>query len=206
MRRNQKDRWESYVQVSDESVCSFLREHLGAKEKAGKSCLIVGKGFDPRMLEGLKVLRGALDPEQISIIMLVFNEGPTSPSRGYDELVRKNVDAMRQMVPGGEIQERNINMFSSEGRRITSRSAESAFRSVSELQRFRDIFVDVSSLPRSIYFPVLAKLLHLLDGVKEATPPNLFVLVSENAELDRRIMEEGIDERCGLHSPVSRSS
>jgi len=56
------------------------------------------------------------------------------------------------MVSEGQIQERMITMFSSEGRRITSRSAESVFRSVDEFIGFDNIFVDVSSLPRSVYF------------------------------------------------------
>jgi len=92
-------------------------------------------------------------------------------------------------------------MFSSEGRRITSRSAESVFRSVDEFMAFSDIFVDVSSLPRSVYFPVVAKLLFLLDGMDGTRSPNLFVLVSESAALDGRIVEEGIDEDGGYIHP-----
>jgi len=38
--------------------------------------LIVGKGFDPRMLGGATALTAVLDPRQLSIIVLVFDEGP----------------------------------------------------------------------------------------------------------------------------------
>ena len=150
-------------------------------------------------------LRAVLDPKQLSVVVLVFDEGPTSPSRKYDELVRKNIGTLTKMVTAGQVQERTITMFSSEGRRITSRSAESVFRSVDEFMGFSDIFVDVSSLPRSVYFPVVAKILHLLDGVKDGAAPNLFVLVSESAELDRRIMEEGIDEDADYIHPFRGS-
>lgn len=75
------------------------------------------------------------------------------------------------------------------------------FRTVDEFTCFGDIFVDVSSLPRSVYFPVVAKILHLLDRVKDGLVPNLFVLVSESTELDRRIMEEGIDEDADYIHP-----
>lgn len=196
-----KDRWASYVQVTGDSLREFLPEHLNARDKNRKICLIVGKGFDPRMLAGPNVLAEFVDPKQLSIVMLVFDEGATSPSRKYDDLVQKNVGSLTKLVPAGSIQERSIKMFSPEGRRVTSRSAESVFRSATELLEFSDIFVDVSSLPRSVYFPVVAKLLHLLDGVKEAAIPNLFVLVSENAELDRRILEEGIDEDADYIHP-----
>lgn len=201
MKPVRNDRWTSYVHVSGDSLHTFLQEHVGTQDKNKKSCLIVGKGFDPRMLGGATALRTVLDPKQLLIVVLVFDEGPTSPSRKYDDLVRENIGMLAKMVPAGQIQERTITMFSSEGRRITSRSAESVFRSVDEFIGFADIFVDVSSLPRSVYFPVVAKILHLLDGVKDGVAPNLFVLVSESAELDRRIMEEGIDEDADYIHP-----
>jgi hypothetical protein len=62
-------------------------------------------------------LSAVLDPKHLSIVVLVFDEG--------------------------QVQERTITMFSSEGRRITSRSAEGVFRSVDDFIGFGDIFVDV---------------------------------------------------------------
>jgi hypothetical protein len=201
MRLVRKDRWASYVHVCGDSLHPFLKEHVGTQDKNKKVCLIVGKGFDPRMLGGATALRAVLDPKHLSIVVLVYDEGPTSPSRQYDELVQKNLGELITMVPTGQVQERTISMFSSERRRITSRSAGSVFRSVDEFIEFGDIFVDVSSLPRSVYFPVVAKILHLLDGVKDGVAPNLFVLVSESAELDGRIIEEGIDEDADYIHP-----
>ena len=75
------------------------------------------------------------------------------------------------------------------------------FRTAEELKGFTDIFVDVSSLPRSVYFPVIAKLLFLLDSMDGSSKPNLFVLVSESAVLDAHITEEGIDEDADYIHP-----
>jgi hypothetical protein len=201
MKPARRDRWASYVHVSPDSLHAFLQEHVGTQDKNKRTCLIVGKGFDPRMLGGANALGSVLDNKHLSIVMLVFDEGPTSPSRKYDDLVQKNIARLTKMVPVEQVQERTITMFSSEGRRITSRSAESVFRTMDELACFGDIFVDVSSLPRSVYFPVVAKILYLLDRVKDGVAPNLFVLVSESPELDRRIMEEGIDEDADYIHP-----
>jgi hypothetical protein len=201
MKVSSADRWASYVQVSGEATLTFLKEHFAGRDANAKICLILGKGFDPRMLTGLRALVEVCDPKQISVVMLVFNEGPTSPSRRYDHLVTTNVEALTKIVGATNIQERNINMYSSEGRRITSRSAASLFRSADEFRAFNDIFIDVSSLPRSVYFPVMAKILHLLDGTTDGTAPNLFVLVSESADLDRRITEEGVDEDADYIHP-----
>jgi hypothetical protein len=201
MKTGSNDRWASYVQVTGDALVNFLQDHAATRNNSRKVCLILGKGFDPRMLAGFKALCQVFPPVEIAIILLVFDEGPTSPSRRYDERVQQNLKELRAILPAGQIQERAITMFSADGRRITSRSAEAVLRSAAELQQFSDIFVDVSSLPRSVYFPVVAKLLFLLDGIKNGLTTNLFVLVSESAVLDGRIVEEGIDEDADYIHP-----
>jgi len=201
MRSSPYDRWGTYVNESGPALVELLREQGAKRDKTKNVCLILGRGFDPRMLGGLHLLRQVFDPTELVAIVLVFDEGPTSPSRRYDTLVQENLAKLSAIILSGQIEDRQIQMFSAEGRRITSRSAEAAFRSPSELQQFSDIFVDVSSLPRSVYFPVVAKLLFLLDGLNGTRTPNLFVLVSESAALDGRIVEEGIDEDAGYIHP-----
>lgn len=201
MKAGADDRWASYVQVTDEVFPTFLQDHAASRDKSRKVCLIMGKGFDPRMLGGLKALRQVFPATKTVVILLVFDEGPTSPSRRYDQRVQQNVTELTTIVPHDQIEERQITMFSTDGRRVTSRSAESVVRSADELQQFSDVFVDVSSLPRGVYFPVVAKLLFLLDGIKNGLTPNLFVLVSESTALDERIVEEGIDEDADYIHP-----
>ena len=195
------DRWGTYVHEAGPALVDLLREQSARRDKTKKVCLILGRGFDPRMLGGFQLLSKVFDRKEIAAIVLVFDEGPTSPSRRYDALVQENLAKLRKIIPDGQSTDRQVQMFSAEGRRVTSRSAEAAFRSPSELQQFSDIFVDVSSLPRSVYFPVVAKLLFLLDGMDGMRAPNLFVLVSESAALDGRIVEEGIDEDAGYIHP-----
>ncbi|MGC2233244.1 MAG: hypothetical protein WBA09_17225, partial [Candidatus Acidiferrum sp.] len=195
------DRWGTYVHESGPAFIDLLQELSGKRDKTKKVCLILGRGFDPRMLSGLYALRQVFDPAELAVTILLFDEGDTSPSRRYEALVQDNLSKLSAVIPASQIEERQIHMFSAEGRRITSRSAAAAFRSPSELQQFSDIFVDVSALPRSVYFPVVAKLLFLLDGITGVPSPNLFVLVSESTPLDRRIVEEGIDEDAGYIHP-----
>lgn len=196
------DRWGTYVHESGGALVDLLRTLVPSRDKSKRVCLILGQGFDPRMLAGLQALSEVFTPAEIAIIVLVFNEGPTSPSRRYDSLVQDNLARLKTIIPEPQTEYRSINMFSTEGRRITSRSAAAVFRSPSELQQFAHIFVDVSSLPRSVFFPVVAKLLYLLDEIGDAhAAPNLFVLVSESAALDGRIVEEGIDEDAGYIHP-----
>ena len=195
------DRWGTYVQESGEGLLKLLDGHFAKRDKTKKVCLVLGQGFDPRMLGGLGVLAGIIDPREIAVTIVVFDEGPTSPSKRYDGLVQRNLAELKTIVRDDQIEQRQVSMFSPEGHRRTSRSAEAVFRSWTELQQFSDIFVDVSSLPRSIYFPVVAKLLFLLDENDGAGTPNLFVLVSESTTLDGQIVEEGIDEDADYIHP-----
>ncbi len=200
MKPSSNDRWGTYIHESGAALVELLGSLRPGRDKAKKICLVLGQGFDPRMLTGLHVLSEVFPPAEIAVIVLVFDEGPTSPSRRYDSLVQDNLVKLKAIVPESQIEYRTIQMFSAEGRRITSRSAAAVFRSSTDLQQFNHMFVDVSSLPRSVYFPVVAKLLYLLDEIS-ADAPNLFVLVSESAPLDGRIVEEGIDEDAGYIHP-----
>ena len=61
--------------------------------------------------------------------------------------------------------------------------------------------MDVSSLPRGIFFPLIAKLLHLIDNVTDPRlRPNL-AIVAENAAMDSLIAEAEIDEDADYLHP-----
>jgi hypothetical protein len=128
---------------------------------------------------------------------LEFSEGPTSPSNRYAALVEKNsieLAALEKSVT--KLEPREVTIWSPDGRRIGSRSAANLFKESSELDSYTDVIVDVSSLPRSIFYPLLAKLLHLIEKRKGSSPINLLALVAENPDLDARIIDEGIDEEA----------
>ena len=97
-------------------------------------------------------------------------------------------------------------MWSGDGRRIGSRSAAAIFDSLADFGGYTDIVIDISSMPRSVYFPLIAKALYLLDettlDVMERKP-NLHVCVSEDPGLDIRIRDEGVDETATYVHPFS---
>ena len=84
-------RWASYFQASGDSLGNFLQDHFAACIPNKKVCLVLGRGFDPRMLGGLRVLCQILNPSKIEVISLVFDEGATSPSGAtrnwYDKIL-----------------------------------------------------------------------------------------------------------------------
>jgi hypothetical protein len=103
------------------------------------------------------------------------------------------------MVQGrGRLTVRQLEFWSPEGRRVTSQNARDVFNSASAFDGYSDIVVDISAMPRSVYFPLLARILFFLDSdLSLRNPPiNLHVFVAEDPLLDARIHEEGVDEKA----------
>jgi len=191
-------RWEDYFMRSGDKCSVFWKDYLADRSK--NVLLILGLGFDPRMCLGLQMLLDA-DPTCVKECLLVkYDEGANSPSREYQSLVEANVGSVRSLMNDkGIIRELTIPMLSDNGRRIGSRRASDAIDD-NVIGRFDNIVVDISSMPRSVYFPIIAKLLYLLDvrSVVSASEPsiNLHVLVAEDISIDEKIREDGIDDHA----------
>jgi hypothetical protein len=192
------DRWNPYFMAEGSALKSVLMDHFASEER--RVGFVMGRGFDPRMNLGLRWLSETKAGESLEVVLISFNEGEQSASRKYEEAVKQNLLELSSLVPAGRIIPKTVSMWSNDGRRQTSRSAERVFRSYSEISKYTDLIVDVSALPRSIYFPIVAKLLHLIDSQQKSSP-NLIILVSENPELDTGIIEQDVDEEADFLHP-----
>jgi hypothetical protein len=192
---NVPDRWATYVMASGSDLQSLMKSHFGARKR--NVCFIMGRGFDPRMNLGLRTLLTECPGHSYRVLVLEFSEGQTSPSNRYASMVDSNSKDLQEITKTlGKVESREIVIWSTDGRRIGSRSAANLFSEPADIDKYTDIFVDVSSLPRSIFFPLLAKLLHIIEKKKGGEPTNLFTLVAENSDIDTRIVDEGIDEEA----------
>jgi len=187
------ERWSTYARAAGPDLEALFSSHLNGSSR--KARFILGRGFDPRMLTGLGLLRRTCPSLSVEVVVLTYEEGDQSPSRVYEPAVRKNMEDLEQIAPATQLSSRSISMFSAERRRMTSRSAEGLFKSADEFAGITDVIVDVSALPRSVFLPIVAKLLYIIDG---QNPPrmNLFVLADENPKIDSLILEEGLDEEA----------
>ncbi len=96
----------------------------------------------------------------------------------------------------GEVRRHTIEFYA-EGRRVASQRAADVFSSAAELISYTDIVVDVSGMPRGVFFPLIARMLYFIDRGRMATGkdvPNMFVLVAEDPGLDTAISQEGVEE------------
>jgi hypothetical protein len=189
-------RWATYVMARGPEINDLMKSHFAWPKRS--ICFIMGKGFDPRMNLGLRMILDEHPEHDYRVLLLEFSEGPNSPSNRYANFVQENAEELARITDKrAHVQSRELVMWSPDGRRVGSRAAANLFQKPDELKDYTDVIVDISSLPRGIFYPLLAKLLYLAQQQPEGKNRlNLFVLVSENSAIDARIVDEGIDEEA----------
>jgi hypothetical protein len=190
-------RWDTYVLMKgDEKIHSFLKEHF---ENSSKNILfILGKGFDVRMNDGIKQLVDDSINTCINCLLIEYDEGQESASKDYKKMVDVNFTEL-QSFKNISITVRKIELWKGRGRnkrRIGDKEAADLFLSYNDIKSFTDIIVDISALPRGIYFSMIGKLLTLIDvnKIDGVECHNLFILTSENAKIDQITIDKDIDD------------
>lgn len=173
-----KEFWEDYLQQNGEREILF----------------VLGIGFDPRIDIGLKTIVDA-GAENINCLAFKVSEGSDSPTKEYDELVEKNYERIQELVGCNSIRSKTIQMFDKNKRRVGPRELIRILRD-ENLLKYPDIVLDVSALPRCIFFTIITELLQSLTESKnfKKEKRNFHVLVAENPELDKKIKQKVPDE------------
>lgn len=193
-------RWDPYLMRRGTEFGSYWQEYLHSSVR--KLLYVLGRGFDPRMCMGVRAVLDVGGKGSRDCVLIEFDEGPASPSRKHGRLVVENTKRLADLVKGrGTIIPKPVPMWASDGprrRRIGSRQAADVFSSIVEFEHYTDVIIDISAMPRGIYFPLIGKVLHILDHFKEVDPkrprPNLYIVVNEDARLDQRIRDVGVDD------------
>jgi hypothetical protein len=196
---NENLRWRDYFLRQGRTFSEFWNEYLNSKEH--DVLFVVGLGFDPRMCTAVENILNTGGNGKRDCFLLKFDEGDESPSKRYEHLISSNRSKLEKMFNGkGEIISKDIEMLSKDGRRIGSRSAANVFSGINDLTNYTDIIVDISAIPRALYFPIIGKLLYLYDSCStdnnSSKNLNIHVFVVENPTLDSIIQTEGIDDKA----------
>lgn len=193
-------RWREYVMAKGPLFVDFWSERV---RLATRILWILGQGFDPRMCVGLEAVAAIDGVPPIDVVGLTFDEGSTSPSWRQKDAITANGERLQRAIRSpGALSTRHIRMLSEDGRRIGSKSAASAFASTDELRPYSDIVIDINALPRGLYFPLIAKLLHLRDAAHDGDATwNLHVVLAEDVATERQIRDEGVLERADYVFP-----
>lgn len=193
-------RWLNYVLRGGTRFEPFWKSFLNATTR--DLLVVVGRGFDPRMANAVSTVLSLGGDGLRHCLLVEYDEGENSPTRKHDISITANVRAIEELFKdSGQLMTRKIRMWSDDGRRrVGSRGAAEVFASAEAINSYTDILVDISALPRSLYMPMLARLLNLVDQLPEVRRPNLHVVVEDNPELDQVIVAEGLsDDASYLH-------
>lgn len=190
-------RWDSYILFKGEDeIQSFWSNHLLSEEK--KILYILGKGFDVRMNDGIKHLINCNTSSKVECIIIEFDEGADSSSKHYVINVEENFNELKNLN-GITLDTKFIALWKGQGRnkrRIGDKNAADIFQSYGDIKDYSDIIIDISALPRGVYFSLIGKLLTLIDlnKINNCENHNLFVITAENAKIDQQTIDEDIDE------------
>jgi hypothetical protein len=117
------------------------------------------------------------------VVLIEYREGDESPSLSQAERVAANRAELHQLVAGrGHINAHEVRCWSEQGQRVGAHQVLRLFDSPASFRNSTDVVVDVSALPRGLYFPLLARLLYWVDNWQNGKAPNLHVLVAEDPE------------------------
>jgi len=151
---------------------------------------VCGSGFDPRAFTVLTRLRMATT-RRIDGWMIKLPENATDLA--VRPLAQTNRERIETLVTdsGGALAHQllpNYNDSRSLGRLI-SRS----FQESSVLDSYSEVIVEISAMPRSVYFPLVRGILERAhsEDVGRSWGGNLHVAVCENPEVDAHVLEEG---------------
>ena len=160
-------RWDPYVFFKNEQCNAFFNKHFSEN------------GSNKKILE--------VNPLEIEVVLLKFRQEKNKHSNKYKNLTDANLAEIKSLknVTITEIQLNDI------GKKREIEAAKFFTKQV--ISEFTDIFLDISSLPRSIYFSTTGKILSLIDNIQDDSIINFFIATTENAEIDSMIKEVGIN-------------
>ena len=178
-------KWDSYVLYDNKTEITQFWKSYYSKKTAAKVLFVLGKGFDPRMNNIIKLWCSTVN---VPMTCLTMDFPAGDASDGFD-LYQTNVQELKnlQNTYGFSINEIKVDSLLDWERRIKEMGKKLARLDLSD---YSDIILDVSSMPRAIYFNV-AKVFY--EKEKERGR-NLFFMVSENVEIDNLIVKDRNEE------------
>jgi hypothetical protein len=199
-------RWQDYVMVRESEFDTFWTAH--AAETKRRILFILGRGFDPRTAMGLVRLRQLAPNCHIDLLGLQYVDTSANHSPDHVSAAQSNWQtATSAVMSSGSFSSKPIEFRSSDGRRVAARNSANVFAREADLKDYTDVVVDISAMPRVVYFPLISRLIYFHDQLSDClpSPPNIHVIVSEDPDFDMKIAEEGVDETASFLHPFEGS-
>jgi hypothetical protein len=176
--------WEDYVFAQNRDAL----DACAAAAKNARSLYVVGEGFDPRALTGLRRVLGAGAPSELTVLSLSLAASGSSTSPRARRAVA-NVSALTEITRAHDIELIRVAFPDVHERRALGRAHLRTMLAHDAFERCEHVMLDISALPTGVYFGLIGGLLTLAD--RGELDRELQVLVAENVELDHLIRGQG---------------
>jgi hypothetical protein len=169
-------------------------------DPAVRTLMVLGVGFDPRCLRALKNISEYGSPERLGYIALELNARTTFDKAGT--LMKTRAESNQKELGSYNKCHKEavftIATHDEEGHNIAGRNVLRQIGSATEIfKKYTDVVVDISGMPRGIFFPLIAYLLRLAD---KNIFQNLHVSVVEDPLLDSRISGSEYGQADFIHT------
>lgn len=197
------NKWDYALHITPGKIESFWVNRL--KEERG-ILLITGLGWDPRMTAFTGALKdyGGLGVRDIHIIDYKPFPSFKSPHQSFININTKIVNSLTK--DWGEKTIVNITTRSKESLYIGDKEIEKYSMGI-DLSKYSEILVDLSALPKSLYFTLLYVLIKKSEKFYN-NKKNIYAIVCQNPKLDSQIIESVDDTRFlkGFRGETGRTS
>jgi hypothetical protein len=182
-------RWNPYVLTTGDDQFNALWTDLGRVP----TLVVLASGFDPRVPRVLgqvsEVAAAAVDVVRLNI------DGGEEADSNMLAMASSNHAAVNAIVDatGATLTEQPYPDV--HARRSAGLNISRAFHEVGHLERYSQVVVDISGLPRSVYFPLIRGILQTADSGWDG---DLHVVACDSGEIDGAILEEGAENPSPL--------
>lgn len=199
MKHNQ---WTSYTLIDNESINDFINT-LYKKRSENSTLFIMGKGFDIRMNNVIKDLLSidSIFDVKIDCLCIEIQEGKSITNTKNKEYTAKNeieLEKLFSLHKNVNYIPHKIDIWKTEKkkkRRVGDRNGTTLINDILSRNRYSNIIIDISAMSRSIYFSIIGSILLNIRSSEDRNC-NFFVVVSENIEIDQKVVDEGIDREA----------
>ena len=162
--------------------CRYLKgekEVEGRFHNNGKKLFIMGEGFDPRMLVGVKAILKA--DEAANILLICYAEKQFAKNPVNMDAKDKNMRLLQELTPK-YLKKQQISIWKSQlGETVVCESVRKAITKET-VHGDDEIIVDLSAMPRAISFNIIKRLIDINKQLGQAKKIN--IVYCENSALD----------------------
>jgi hypothetical protein len=179
-------RWESgFAAFGADEVATLWRERV-----IPSALMVVGAGFDPRAPVAYECIAAECkSPVDLMRLLLPL---PTDPATsGLAESAKERINAAASAAKAKIIEFGKLDAEHSTGMKIARSFFEAA-----EFMAYNEVIVDVSAMPRSVFFPLIRGLIELYDSGE--WDGQLHVVACDNPRIDALVTGEGVETPSAL--------